>query len=63
MALPLDAEGGTGSRPDACHLAIRSVMKDAREALLGVLENITLADLCERARRLRNDDTSLDYVI
>ena len=64
VALPLDTEGGwKGARPDACQLAIRSVMKEVQESILKVLEHITLADLCERARKLRNDDTSLDYVI
>ena len=64
VALPLDTEGGRqGARPDACQLAIRSVMQEVRESILRVLEHITLADLCERARKLRRDDSSLDYVI
>ena len=64
VALPLDTEGGSsGVRPDACQLAIRSVMQEVRESILGVLEHITLADLCERARQLRSDETTLDYVI
>ena len=64
MELPLDTEGGRQRvRPDASQLAIRSVMQEVRESILSVLEHITLADLCERARKLRRDDTGLDYVI
>ncbi|MEI6562062.1 MAG: Rrf2 family transcriptional regulator [Verrucomicrobiota bacterium] len=64
VALPLDTEGGRqGTRPDASQLAIRSVMQEVRESILKVLEHITLADLSERARKLRSDDSSLDYVI
>jgi len=64
LALPLDNEGcRNGASSDECHLAIRSVMKEVREAILSVLEHITLADLNERARRLHIDASGLDYMI
>src|SRR5947208_5921739 len=33
--------------------AIRSVMKQVREAVVGIVEKLTVADLCERARELQ----------
>jgi Rrf2 family protein len=51
-------------RPDEYHAAVHSVMKQVREAMLQVLDHVTVADLCERARRLRSDaGSSPDYVI
>ena len=52
-----------GARPDECQLAIRSVMNEVGAAILNVLAHITLADLSERARKLRNDTSGLDYMI
>jgi len=50
--------------PDEARCAIREVMKEAREAVVGIMERVTLADLCERSRRLEdNPDGTLDYVI
>ena len=47
---------------DTC--GIRSVMKEVRDAISKILDNVTVADLCERARRLRSETaTGLDYVI
>lgn len=65
VALPAAAEaaGPRAAAPDEVQLAIRSVLKEVREAILKVLENVTLADLCERARKLRSDAAGLDYVI
>ena len=64
VALPIDTEGGKkGARPDECQLAIRSVMNEVGAAILNVLAHITLADLSERARKLRNDTSGLDYMI
>lgn len=65
VPLPPDSEGSgrKGMPPDEVQLAIRSVMKEVRESILRVLEHITLADLCERARALRADNSSPDYVI
>ncbi|MEI6349479.1 MAG: Rrf2 family transcriptional regulator [Verrucomicrobiota bacterium] len=58
-----DKSGRKGVRPDEIQLAIRSVMKEVQEAMLKVLENVTLADLCERASRLKDEAAGLDYVI
>lgn len=58
-----EGPGHKGEKPDEVQLAIRSVLKEVGEAVLKVLENITLADLCERARTLRSDTYGLDYVI
>jgi Rrf2 family protein len=41
------------SCPDETRCALRTVMKDVREAVVEVVENVTLADLCERHRRLQ----------
>jgi Rrf2 family protein len=61
------AAGRTGRRshrPDEVQAAIRGVMKEVRAALEQVLEKITIADLCERARQLRGETaTAADYVI
>lgn len=38
--------------PDEARCAIREVMKEAREAVVSIMERVTLADLCERSRRL-----------
>ena len=50
--------------PDESKCAIRSVMKDVRTAIVDVLEKVTLAQLCERARSLEEQPAELaDYVI
>ena len=52
------------SCPDEEKCGIRSVMKEVRDAIVKILENVTVAQLCERVRRLRGDyDNPLDYVI
>ena len=52
------------SCPDERICALRSVMKEVREAIVNILEKITVADLCERARQLRSTPTDvLDYII
>ena len=52
------------ARPDEVQAAIRSVMLEVREAILAVLERVTVADLCERARKLCGEPTGgADYVI
>ena len=65
VALPPETEGGArkGAQSDEVQLAIRSVMKEVRMAILKILEHVTLADLCERARKLRSETFGLDYVI
>jgi Rrf2 family cysteine metabolism transcriptional repressor len=52
------------SCPDESRCAIRSAMKEVREALVKVAERITLAELCERSRALKTEPlTPLDFVI
>jgi Rrf2 family cysteine metabolism transcriptional repressor len=52
------------SCPDEGSCAIRNVMKEVREAVVTIMERVTVADLCDRSRRLaREPDTVLDYVI
>jgi Rrf2 family protein len=40
------------SCPDEARCAIRSVMKDVREVLATIMERLTVADMCERSRKL-----------
>jgi Rrf2 family protein len=40
------------SCPDETRCAIREVMKEVRQAVVSIMENVTVADLCERSRRL-----------
>jgi Rrf2 family protein len=42
------------SCPDESRCAIRSVMKEVREAVVKIVERLTLADLVDRWRRLQN---------
>ena len=50
--------------PDESRCAIRNVMKEVREAVVRIVERVTVAELCERARKLQNEPASaLDYVI
>ena len=52
------------SCPDEEKCGIRSVMKEVRDAIVKILENVTLAQLCERVRKLQGKQASpLDYVI
>ncbi len=67
-ALPLTPKTGPSPsrrcQPDEAVLAIQSVVKEVHDAMHGVLEQITLADLCERARKLRSSSgIGLDYII
>src|SRR5437879_5600291 len=41
------------SCPDESRCAIRSVMKQVRDAVVKLVEKLTVADLCESARRLQ----------
>jgi Rrf2 family cysteine metabolism transcriptional repressor len=43
------------SCPDESRCAIRSVMKEVREAIVRIMERVTVADLCERWRTLRQE--------
>lgn len=50
--------------PDESRCAIRDVMKEARDSVVKIMEKVTLADLCERARKLESaQDRAADYVI
>src|SRR5204863_5590173 len=52
------------SCPDEGRCAIRSVMKEIRDAVVKIAEKVTIADLCERSRRLNRDPMEvLDFVI
>ena len=52
------------SCPDEARCAIRSVMKEARDAVVKIVERVTVAELCERAKRLKHEPFgALDFVI
>ena len=51
------------SCPDESRCAIRSVMKEVREAIVKILEQVTVADLCARSRKLQKGHDILDFVI
>ena len=52
------------SCPDESRCAIRSVMGEIREAVVKVAERVTIAEMCQRARKLQTEPLSaLDFVI
>jgi len=52
------------SCPDEARCAIRNVMKEVREKIVEVIEKVTIAELCERVKKLSAEPVSaLDYVI
>jgi Rrf2 family protein len=52
------------SCPDESRCAIRSVMKEIREAIVTIAERVTLAEMCERWRKLQQEPlSSLDFMI
>jgi len=52
------------SCPDEDKCGIRSVMKEVRDAIVKILEEVTVAQLCERVRKLQGEHSNpLDYVI
>jgi Rrf2 family cysteine metabolism transcriptional repressor len=52
------------SCPDESRCAIRSVMKEVREAIVSIAERVTVAELCLRAKKLEEQPLSaLDFVI
>ncbi len=52
------------SCPNEDRCAIRSAMKEVREAVVKVAERITIADLCERSKKLQQEPLgALDFVI
>lgn len=52
------------SCPSEEKCGIRSVMKEVRDAIVRVLEGVTLAELCARVRQLQGEHSNpLDYII
>jgi len=52
------------SCPDENNCGIRSVMKEVRDAIVKILESVTLAQVCGRVRKLQGEHVSpLDYII
>lgn len=52
------------SCPDESRCAIRSVMKEVHAAIVKIMEHVTVADLCDRARRLKNEPLNpFDFII
>jgi Rrf2 family protein len=52
------------SCPDESRCAIRSVMKETRDAIVGIMERVTLAELAERSRQLEAQPLNAsDFVI
>jgi Rrf2 family transcriptional regulator, cysteine metabolism repressor len=52
------------SCPDESRCAIRSVMKEIREAVVRIAERVTIAELCDRSRKLQHEPmVPLDFVI
>ena len=50
--------------PDESRCGIRSVMKEVRTAIVRILENVSLAQLCERVQTLQGPhENPMDYVI
>jgi len=52
------------SCPDESRCAIRSVMKEVRDAIVAIVERVTIAELCQRARKLQEQPLDPgDFVI
>ena len=52
------------SCPDESRCAIRSVMQEVRNAVVKIADRITIAELCERSRKLQREPVaSLDFSI
>jgi Rrf2 family protein len=52
------------SCPDEAKCGIRSVMKEVRDAIVRILEGVSLAQLCERVRQLQGaHENPMDYII
>ncbi len=50
--------------PDESRCAIRSVMKEIRDAIVTIAERVTIGELCERWRKLQDQPLApLDFVI
>jgi Rrf2 family cysteine metabolism transcriptional repressor len=52
------------SCPDEERCGIRSVMKEVRDAIVRILEGVTVAELCQRVKQLQGVRANpLDYII
>ena len=52
------------SCPNEAKCGIRSVMQEVRDAIVAILEHVTVADLCERVRKLEAEPAKpVDYMI
>src|SRR5512143_1526868 len=52
------------SCPDESRCAIRSAMKEIRDAIVKIAERVTIAELCERWKKLQQEPLNpLDFVI
>src|SRR4051794_11678824 len=52
------------SCPDESRCPIRSVMKEVREAVVKIVERLTVAELCERSRQLKQEPVNpFDFTI
>ena len=52
------------SCPDEAKCGIRSVMKEVREAILQVVDRVTVGEMCDRWRKLQHEPVgSSDFVI
>jgi Rrf2 family protein len=50
--------------PDEAKCGIRSVMKEVRDAIARILERVSVAELCERVRKLESEASRpLEYII
>jgi Rrf2 family protein len=50
--------------PDESKCGIRSIMKEVRDAIVKILEDVTVAEMCERVKLLQGVHANpLDYVI
>ena len=50
--------------PDEDKCGIRSVMKEVRDAIVNILESVSVGELCERVKQLQGVQANpLDYVI
>ena len=50
--------------PDESRCAIREVMKETREAIVAIMERVSIADLVARSRRLEGSPAdALDFII
>ena len=52
------------SCPDEAKCGIRSIMKEVRDAIVVILEGVTVAELCQRVKLLQGVQANpLDYII